>query len=201
MRAISTILDVSLCLLLVSASALTLAGTPAREDETATVSPDSADETADLLATSTASVTYRSASPASAERSATSAAAPRNRTVHDTLAGLLASAVEAKASRNATSFVRAVTARVGRTLRKAGIRAQVVARRSPREPTSTKSTSTESTSAEPASTESISVMSDDAARQDSTRVVAGPAPPPDADVSAAAFAVRGVTISVRTWSR
>jgi hypothetical protein len=177
-RAISTVLDVSLCLLLVSASALTLAGTPTREEGPGpAVAPEEADRTAALLATSTASVTYRSFSsfspPASAERSAASAAAPRNRSVHDTLAGLLASAVAAKASRNATAFVRAVTRRVGRTLRRADIRARVVAR--------------------PAST---STPTDRPAR-----VVAGPAPPPTADVSAAAFAVRGVTVSVRTWSR
>ncbi len=169
MRAVSTVLDVSLCLLLVSASALTLATTPAREDATDGTAPEVADETADLLATSTATVTYRSTSPsASAERSAASAATPRNRTAHDTLAGLLASAVAAKSSRNATAFVGAVTTRVGRTLRRADIRAQVVAHGSP---------------------------------GDSTRVVAGREPPPDADVSAAAVAVRGVTVSVRTWSR
>ncbi|WP_135851651.1 DUF7284 family protein [Halorussus salinus] len=180
MRAISTVLDVSLCLLLVSASAVTLAGTPAGEKRPErAVAPEEADRTAALLATSTASVTYRSPSsfspPASAERSAASAAKHRNRTVHDTLAGLLASAVRAKASRNATAFLRAVTTRVGRTLRRADIRARVVAR--------------------PAFASS-STPTDRPAR-----VAAGPAPPPDADVSAAAFAVRGVTVSVRTWSR
>lgn len=180
MRAISTVLDVSLCLLLVSASALTLVGTPTREEGLGpAVAPEEADRTAALLATSTASVTYRSSSsfspPASAERSAASAAGPRNRTAHDTLAGLLASAVAANASRTSTSFVRAVTTRVGRALREAGIKARVVAR--------------------PASTSSSTPT------DRSARVVAGPAPPPDADVSAAAFAVRSVSVSVRTWSR
>ncbi|UPV99344.1 hypothetical protein M0R88_12515 [Halorussus gelatinilyticus] len=200
MRAISTVLDVSLCLLLVSASALTLAETPTRDDGTRRETvPDSADETADLLATSTASVTYRSSASASAEQFAASAETPQNRTVHDTLAGLLASAVTAKANRRATSFVRAVTARVDRALRRVGLGARVVARRSRAESVSGESTSAESTSGE--STAAESAGSDDAARDDSARVVVGPAPPPAADVSAAAFAVRGVAVSVRTWSR
>jgi hypothetical protein len=183
-RAISTVLDVSLCLLLISASAVSLAGTPIRDRNSGpATAADSADETATLLATSTASVTYRPSNSATADI--------RNRTVHDTLAGLLASAVAAKANaESATDFVRAATATVGRTLRRAGINAQVVARRSASStsrPNSFTSHSNRSTSL----TNSAS----------SERVVAGRTPPPDADVYAAALAVREVRLTVRTWSR
>ncbi|WP_128477985.1 DUF7284 family protein [Halorussus pelagicus] len=176
MRAISTVLDVSLCLLLVSASALTLAGTPAQDRRSGPpTAPDSADEAATLVATSTASVTYRPADSANENT--------RNRTVHDTLAGLLASASAANAEpESATDFVRAATATVGRALRRAGISAQVVARPSETLPTSYSPTS-------------------QSTPERSGRVVAGPAPPPDADVYAAAVAVREVRLTVRTWSR
>ncbi|UPV73314.1 hypothetical protein M0R89_12245 [Halorussus limi] len=178
MRAISTVLDVSLCLLLVSASALTLAGTPMSETRNESgagpaTAPDAADEAATVLATSTASVTYRAPS---SDAAAAGVGDPENRTVHDTLAGLLAGAVAAKAGPDpATDFARAVAARVGRALHRSGGRAQVVARRTT------------------ARTSGRSVGSG--------RVVAGPAPPPDADVYAAAFSVRGVRLTVRTWSR
>ena len=177
MRAISTVLDVSLCLLLVSASALTLAGTPLQDRRSGPpTAPDSADEAATLLATSTASVTYRPSDSATASA--------RNRTVHDTLAGLLASASATKAeSESATDFVRATTATVGRALRRAGIRAQVVARPSELQSSAPHSPTSKSNS------------------DRSGRVVAGPAPPPDADVYAAAVAVREVRLTVRTWSR
>ncbi|WP_135825605.1 DUF7284 family protein [Halorussus ruber] len=114
MRAISTVLDASLCLLLVSASAMTLAGTPARDAETgvgpdSATGPDSADETAELVATSTARVTYEE------DHEAT-------KTIHDTLAGLLASALRADARQdartNATDFTRAVADEVTATLRR-----------------------------------------------------------------------------------
>lgn len=196
MRAVSTVLDVSLCLLLVSASAVTLAGTPAPGGRDAleaspATGPDTADEVATLLATSTARVSYRLPGAA--------AASARNRTVHDTLAGLLASAVTAAAestaaeagpgpvtsgqreprtadagTSSATPFVRAVAARVERALRRGDVTAQVVARR-------------------PASGRESKASG-------ATEVVAGPEPPPDADVYAAAFGVRGVRLTVRTWS-
>ncbi|NEU57539.1 hypothetical protein [Halorussus sp. MSC15.2] len=167
MRAISTVLDASLCLLLVSASALTLAATPTGPGGagTAATDPDTADETAELLATSTALVTYDAGS--------------RNRTAHDTLAGLLASAAVADSGPEShDGFVQAVTTRVGRTLRRLDGDAQVVARKNrPQSRASESNTAHEG------------------------RVVAGDAPPPDADVHAAAFAVRQVRLTVRTWSQ
>lgn len=191
-RAISTVLDISLCLLLVGASAATLAGTPVVSDPTArggsdasiagldapTAGPDTADEAADLLATSTARVSYE-ADGAGARDTGTESRA-RNRTVHDTLAGLLASAARADAESASarrptaapTPFVRAVTARVGRAIRRLDAAVQVIARLPSAEPDSTPG----------------------------GRVTAGPAPPPDADVHAASFAVRGVAFTVRTWS-
>lgn len=167
MRAISTVLDASLCLLLVSASALTLAATPpgAGDAGTAATDPDTADETAELLATSTALVTYD--------------AGFRNRTAHDTLAGLLASAAVADAGpASRDEFVQAVRQRVGRAVRRRAVGVQVVARRN-----RSKSRASKSNTAQEG------------------RVVAGDAPPPDADVHAAAFAVRQVRLTVRTWSQ
>lgn len=178
-RAISTVLDASLCLLLVSASAVTLAGTPVASEPTATVGPDTADETADLLTTSTARVSYEADAA-----SGTGTARDRNLTVHDTLAGLLASAASADAGlevadgssataqNRSTAFVRAVTERVGRALRRPDVGVQVVALRSPTAPNSTHG----------------------------GRVVAG-ATPPDGDVHAAGFTVRRVEFTVRTWLR
>lgn len=114
-RAVSTVLDASICLLLVSASVLTLVGIPTDDGG----DPDAADETAELLATSTAQVTY--------------VVGDENRIAHDTLAGLLATAAVASAGADdskgvsANEFERAVTERVNRTLRRSG-GAQVVAR-------------------------------------------------------------------------
>lgn len=161
MRAISTVIDVALCLLLVSASVLTLAGTPIERATEPDAAADAADETAETLATSTARVTYRTAND-------------HNRTVHDTLAGLLASAAtvdETSDFDSASAFVAAVTASVNRTLRRAPVGVQVIARRE---------------------------TSD---RPSNGRVVAGETPPPDADVHAAAFSVRRVGLTVRTWDR
>ena len=165
MRGISTILDVSLCLLLVSASALVLAGTPAdRSSHQHGVDPTSADETADLLATSTARVNY--------------SVDDRDRTAHDTLAGLLASAARADANEDApaaaSAFERAVTDRVTRELARAGIDAQVVAR----------SPATRADRDEPPD----------------ALLVAGRAPPSNVDVHAATLVVDDVALTVRTWS-
>lgn len=161
MRAISTVLDASLCLLLVTASALTLAGTPGQQ----ATNPDGADEVAEVLATSTARVEYRTA-------------AGRDRTVHDTLAGLLAAAVAREnvdTRQGSTDFVRAVTEKVERALGRADRDVQVVAR-----------PKSESAPASGATTED--------------RVVVGDAPPPEADLHAAGFEVRRVRVTVRTWS-
>ena len=175
MRGVSTVLDVALCLLLVSASALVLAGTPVtdRPSRQHGVDPDSADEIADLLATSTARVNYSAGDRDRTARDRTT----HDRTAHDTLAGLLASAVRADASNDApataSTFTRAVTDRVTRELARTGIDAQVVARspatRADRDPPD-------------------------------TRLVAGRAPPPNVDVHAAALVVDDVAITVRTWS-
>ncbi|WP_135807293.1 DUF7284 family protein [Halorussus marinus] len=116
-RGISTVLDASVCLLLVSASALALVGIPADESD-----PDRADEAAETLASSTARVSYDDGS----------------RTAHGTLAGLLA----ATAVRNATlgesrlladtGLARAVTERVERSLGRVEYhRVQVIARWEP----------------------------------------------------------------------
>jgi hypothetical protein len=119
-RAISTVLDASLCLLLVTASVLTLVGTPVvRESgpsaDTSDRGPQTADQTAETLATSTARVTYR--------------VGDRNRTVHDTLAGLLASAVLADPTATSTpAFTAAVTERVVHVVRRAEVGVQVIAR-------------------------------------------------------------------------
>lgn len=159
MRGVSTVLDVSLCLLLVTASALTLVA-PLRDDPNPNVArdaaPDTADETCEVLTTATASVTYE--------------VDDRNRTAHDTLAGLLASATLADAnSASALAFRSAVTERVARALRSPDASVQVVA--APESGLSTDET-----------------------------LLVGPSPPRDADVHAASVEVRGVRLTARTWS-
>jgi hypothetical protein len=108
-RAVSTVLDASLCLLLVSASAVTLAGTPTgnsiRAGSNSAIDPDTADRTAELLATSTARVSYPVADDS-------------RRTTHNTLAGLLASATRADVRGTSDEFVRAVIEEINRTLRR-----------------------------------------------------------------------------------
>lgn len=169
MRGVSTVLDVSLCLLLVTASALTLVGTPLDSEpgpgadlhsgQNPDQNPDTADETAEMLTTTTAQVTYEAGS--------------RNRTAHDTLAGLLAAAALADIGEASTTpFRRAVIERVGRALRYSDVSVQVVA--------------------------------DPIPDRDSalgSPVVAGDAPPPDADVHAAVVEVRRARLTVRTWSK
>lgn len=166
-RAVSTVLDASLCLLLVSASVVTLVEVPTAErgGRDANADADAADETAELLATTTAQVTYE--------------AGDENRTAHDTLAGLLATAA-AVASRPASDsqgisvehFERAVTERVNRTLRRFGGDAQVVVRSGP-------------------------TTRDD---PPGGRVVAGRRPPPNVDVHSAVFSVSSARLTIRTWS-
>ncbi|WP_227355314.1 DUF7284 family protein [Haladaptatus salinisoli] len=124
MRAISTVLDATLCLLLVSASAFVLAGAEPSRD-----APDArtAESTADVLATSTARVNYTIPSESRSLR----------RTTHDTLAGLLADAAVANATvrdvelaRTSDDFERAVARRVrGRLSDSTNV--QVVARWEP----------------------------------------------------------------------
>jgi len=161
-RGVSTVLDATLCLLLVSASALTLAGTPHERESVRELDAESADETAELLTTSTARVTY--------------SVGDGTRTAHDTLAGLLASAVRAEARASGphspeSAFVAAVAERLNRTLRRTETGAQVVARRP----------ADRNASAE-------------------HRIVVGDRPPRNADVHAAGFVAREVRFTVRTWS-
>ncbi len=104
MRAISTVFDVTLCLLLVSASAFVLVGvqspraatadsvaTPAHES----TAESSAESTATVLATSTATVNYTIRSGRGA----------LPRTTHDTLAGLLADAAVTNATAGGTELL------------------------------------------------------------------------------------------------
>lgn len=155
MRAVSTVIDVSVCLLLVSASVLTLVGTPTG----CPVDPDVADERAETLTTSTARVSY--------------AVGDGRRSLHDTLAGLLAGAAVASAgvvrpNEGSAAFQRAVTDRVNRTLRRFESGVQVTVTWRP--------------------------------VADSTlggRVVAGDRPPPDADLHAATVVVSSGVPGVR----
>lgn len=113
-RGVSTVLDASICLLLVSASALVLVEIPTEEGD-----PDAADDLAETLASSTARVTDGDGSG----------------TVHGTLAGLLAAAAVRNATLDGSRFApaagseRAATERVGRALRRADTddRVQVLA--------------------------------------------------------------------------
>ena len=125
-RAVSTVLDTSLCLLLVSASVVTLVGIPTDDegDSDSDADADAADETAELLATTTAQVTY--------------GAGDENWTAQNTLAGLLATAAAVQSRPasdsqgiSAERFERAVTERVNRTLRRFGGDAQVVVQSEP----------------------------------------------------------------------
>lgn len=202
-RGVSTVLDASLCLLLITASALTLAGGPhtggfhagrphAGGADRAATGPASADRAAAVVATSTARVTY--------------AVDGRPRTAHDTLAGLLASAARAGALADRhggsnASFVNAVIGRVERALRRIDHRTSAVARWS--------GTHGESATTRVAAGDSIPgrVVAGEAAPGRVTtgeaapgRVVAGGYPPPDADVHAARLVVGGARITVRTWS-
>lgn len=76
------------------------------------IDPDTADRTAELLATSTGRVTYRAADTNG------TVAGDATKTTHDTLAGLLASATHADVRGTSDEFVRAVTEEINRTLRR-----------------------------------------------------------------------------------
>ncbi|WP_157971559.1 DUF7284 family protein [Halorussus litoreus] len=164
-RGVSTLLDATLCLLLVSASAMTLASALHESESEQELDAESADQTAELLTTSTARVTY--------------SAGDRTRTAHDTLAGLLASAVRTDVRAAApgepttanSTFVEAVAQRLNRTLRRTEASVEVVARW----PVGRNAT-----------TES--------------GIVVGDRPPRDAAVHAAGFVAREVRFTVRTWS-
>lgn len=122
-RGVSTVVDASLCLLLVSAAALTLAGVDAGPEPR----PPDADRVADALAATTATVDYRLPPGAVAEDR------PRNRTARGTLAALLADAT--RVDRRADGgFVAAVQAHVERWLRRFPGGAQVRVRVGDRQP-------------------------------------------------------------------
>lgn len=106
-RGVSTVVDATLCLLLVSAAALTLAGVDSGPNPQ---SPD-AGRVAEALAATTATVDYRLPAGAVAENR------PRNRTARGTLAALLGDAVRVD-RRTDGGFVAGVRARVERWLRR-----------------------------------------------------------------------------------
>jgi len=132
-RALSTVLDVTLCLILVSASVLTLVRIPARTPTNSTLDP-----TPTVLATSTATVNYSLAPSRSTERGTPAASRATDdgleRTAHGTLAGLLAAAAVSNAtgggrplSPSGDGFERAVTAAVRNATGRRSRRIQVLA--------------------------------------------------------------------------
>ena len=162
MRAVSTVLDVSLCLLFVAASATTLAGIPSDSFGGPSTDAATAESVAELVATNTATVSY-----------ALGETRDRHVTTHDTLAGLLATAAVADSEVTAESesvaffpateeFRRNATRAVARGVRRVpgnqNARVQVVAEWEPYHGAAIRG-----------------------------RVVAGPRPPPNADVHAATF--------------
>jgi hypothetical protein len=125
-RAVSSVLDVTVCLLLVSASAVTLVHAPDTSDHDGA---DRADAVLEVLTTSTAWVEYEPATRSESEA---------NRTAHGTLAGLLAAGAVANVTgygepvaSSAEGFRRAVTAEVRRATARTDARVQVVARSRP----------------------------------------------------------------------
>lgn len=119
-RGVSTVVDATLCLLLVSAAAVTLAGVDAEPDPR----PPDAGRVAEALTVTTATVEYRlPAGPVAEDR-------PRNRTANGTLAALLADA--ARVDRRADGgFATSVRAHVARWLRQfpGGVQVRVAADR------------------------------------------------------------------------
>lgn len=102
MRAVSTVLDVSLFLLLVGAAVATLVYVPIESVSDGPVSDEGepADETVELLATTTATVNYSIERGLDRERpvgSATTAFGPYERIVRDAVANLLGSAAVSSA--------------------------------------------------------------------------------------------------------
>ena len=132
-RAISTVLDATLCLLLVTASVVTLVGVPhaselERDNAKRDIAErDTAETVSEVVTTSTANVTY-----------ALGDGRRRTRTTHDTLAGLLVTAAVTNASADgrpafpvSDGFRRAVARTVTRTLDRPEVSVQVTARWTP----------------------------------------------------------------------
>lgn len=100
-RAVSTVVDVSLCLLLTSAAVLVLVTAPAPADP----APDRADETADVLATTTTTVHYALRPPGRDDgRLAGHPRSAFERTTRDTVANLLAAAAVRNAGLDGTAL-------------------------------------------------------------------------------------------------
>lgn len=123
-RAVSSVLDVTVCLLLVSASAVTLTHAPTTPDRE---QPGRADAVLELLTTSTVRIDYAS-SPSRPDDAS-------NLTAHGTLAGLLAAGTVANATAHGepiapstTGYRRAVAASVRRATARQDVRVQVLVR-------------------------------------------------------------------------
>ncbi|MFC7044895.1 hypothetical protein ACFQH6_05170 [Halobacteriaceae archaeon GCM10025711] len=115
-RAVSTVLDVTLALLLVSAGTVVLATAPSPPNDTG---PGPARTAANLLSTTDATVEYRHS---------TGGAEPERRTANGTVATLLADAALVDARTGGTPpFVERVENATERTVRRVTPRAQVVA--------------------------------------------------------------------------
>ncbi|MDS0281147.1 DUF7284 family protein [Haloarcula onubensis] len=134
-RATSTVVDVTVCLLLVGAAVAALVNGAAVERPT-TGNP--AAERAALLATSTASIEYTLAVPGDPPTWTTNATATHQRTAHGTLAELLAEAAMSRVSyeghrlsRVGTGFERAVATTTRNRLRERGHRTVVRTRWEP----------------------------------------------------------------------
>lgn len=130
-RGLSSILDVSLCLLLITASAITMSNAPDPSRERPS-KPD-ADATLEVVATMTAWIEYSSSGGPRPQTGQDLRTTQTNRTAHGTLAGLLAAATVSNASihgRRVKSvspmFQRTVVSRTRRTIRKLGERVQLI---------------------------------------------------------------------------
>lgn len=125
-RAVSSVLDVMVCLLLVSASAVTLTHAPTPADRANRDRGDRADAVLGVVTTSTAWIEY----PADGSGP--------NHTVHGTLANLVAAGAATNATADGDSrrpprpstdgYRRAVTGAVRRAIARLDVRVQLVAR-------------------------------------------------------------------------
>ena len=130
-RAVSSVLDVTVCLLLVSASAVTLthvSPTPEREP------PDEADAVLETLLTATTWVNYTLSTTGSTQQPHDT----YNRSAHGTTAGLLAAAAVSNSTvhdrpiaPSAIEFRRAVTAHLNRIVDRQNSEVQVIVRWQP----------------------------------------------------------------------
>jgi hypothetical protein len=128
-RALSSTLDVSVCLLLITASAVTLANAPPTTDREST--PD-ADATLEVVATTTAWIDYSMPDGSRRKGEGVAELTRSNWSAHGTLAGLLAATAISNASihgqsvRAGSSFQEAVDERTRQTIRRLGGRMQLL---------------------------------------------------------------------------